>query len=789
MNDQFWGWFNDEIKPRLNNRKDTFAQIFEYLDRFKRPVTIIETGCLRHDGNFEGDGQSTLLFDRYVTANGGHVFSVDINPEHTALARTKVSDHVTIHTGDSIAFLRELAVANRQLSPDFVYLDSLDFMEQDPFQTALHCGNEFFAIRPVLRPDTLVVCDDTPSTFIKGVIPHTEIFGKGMFVAYHARAVGADLLFNVWQTGWTQMTGTAARSSDEDLDQLIGRARKHVEESRTDSAERCYRAVLHKTRPPKSGVDRVARGEACAFYARLAASVGNYGTAGDWFRDGIIADPRAVDYRLELVTKSYRPQLNWQLALQECERAIEIEPNNANAWRILGDVAVSMCDIPKAVEAYDKEMELSPGDPHAMLDRCVIALDMSDYGLVRELAEKVLKTDRYADGLHVLAMIENRTGNHEKAIELFDQALEAGCNNQATAHWNKSLSLHSTGRLKEGWEEHEWRRKELNNPALSIAFQRFTRPLWNNEPPPALLHIHAEAGAGDNIACSRFLLEFVKRGYAVRYETHEALIGLTQRSFPQVEVVKRAADYPGAVGIKNFDYHIPIGSIAHLLGTDIDTIPWGGPYLKPDPIRVDFYRQTLRGRKIGLCWSSGIREYGIWLMEYGKRKSMHFDQIKPIVEAIGLVKAVSLQVGPERTQNDGSVIDVLPANPDFDDTAAVIANLDLVITVDTAVAHLAGAMGKPTWIMMQRDGASWHFMAYRPGAAWNEASPWYPSVRLFRQHRFNEPHVWNEVVNDVAAALKKLSLAKGNTDGGKLQRQANPRWRRDFPEQSKAGTA
>jgi len=760
----FWDEFN-KVKPTLKNRAVTFTQIFEYLDTLKRPVTIVETGCLRLEGNFAGDGQSTLLFDHYVQDRGGKVYSVDIDPEHTSVARRLVSGQTDVHTGDSVTRLKQLADAD--ISPDLVYLDSLDVMEQDPFWTALHCANEFFAIRPVLRADTLVACDDTPSTFTKGVIPVVEFSGKGMFVAAHARAVGADCLFNAWQTGWTRMNGSAARTVDEDVDQLIGRARKHVEASLTAEAEACYRAVIHKTRPPKSGVDRVARGEACAFYARLAASVGQYGTAADWYRDAIMSDPRAVDYRLELVTKAYRPQLNWQLAEQECERCIEIEPDNHNAWRILGDIAVSMCDPAKAAKAYDKEMELAPGDPHAMLDRCVIALDMADYDLVRKLAAKVLQTDRRADGLHVLAMIANRTGEHEKAIGLFDQALEAGCNNQATAHWNKSLSLHALGRYKEGWTEHEWRRQETNNPALSICFQRFTRPLWDHEPPPALLHIHAEAGAGDNICYARFLSEFVRRGYQVRYETHEALMSLMQRSFPDVEVVKRAADYPGAVGIKNFDYHIPIGTIPHLLGTDIDTVPWEGPYLKPDPELTDWYGRMLpkRNLKVGLCWSSGIREYGIWLMEYGKRKSMHYDQIAPIVVQLGTMHAcmVSLQTGPERKQlfrPSPLVADLLPANPSFDDTAALIANLDLVITVDTAVAHLAGAMGKPVWIMAQRDGASFHFMCWHQGFAWNEASPWYPSARLFRQHRFNEPHVWYEVVSDVADAVQRLSLAK-----------------------------
>jgi tetratricopeptide (TPR) repeat protein len=755
---EFWDWFNP---IDLGNRKNTFTKIFEYLDALKRPVIIVETGCARNmhateEKNWRADGQSTILFDRYVQANGGKVFSVDIDADHVRFAQSVTGPKTHVYRDDSVKRLQNLA--QRDVIPDLVYLDSLDFMEQDPFWTALHCANEFFAIRPVIRADTLVVCDDTPSVFISGVIPHIEMFGKGTFVAEHARAVGADMLFNAWQTGWIHMTGTAAKTSDQDVDQLIGRARNHFEANQAADAERCYRAVLHKTRPPKSGVERVARGEACAFYARTAAQTGQYGTAADWYRDAIMSDPRAVDYRLELVTRSYRPQLNWQLAEQECLRSVEIEPDNPNCWRILGDVEMSMCNVKDAIWAYDKEMELSPGDPHAMLDRCVIALDMADYDLVRSLADKVLRTDRYADGLHVLAMIENRTGNHEKAIELFDKALEAGCNNQATAHWNKSLSLHALGRYKEGWIEHEWRRKETNNPALSICFQRFTRPLWEDQQPPAKIHVHAEAGLGDNLLCARFLNLLLGRGYDVRYETHLELTDLMARSFPQVEVVRRAPDYPGAVGIGNFDYHLPLGTMPYAFGTDIDTVPWPGPYLKTDPEKVEKYRKVLpNAKKAGVCWSSGIREYAIWLMEYGKRKSMHFDTFKPIVTALNSqgYLAVNLQLGPERKQFlDKRVVDVLPEKPDCDETAALIQNLDLVITVDTAMAHLAGALGKEVWVLMQRDGASFHFMAYRDGSPWNTKSPWYPTAKLFRQHRFNEPHFWDEVIADIVEELR-----------------------------------
>jgi hypothetical protein len=141
--------------------------------------------------------------------------------------------------------------------------------------------------------------------------------------------------------------------------------------------------------------------------------------------------------------------------------------------------------------------------------------------------------------------------------------------------------------------------------------------------------------------------------------------------------------------------------------------------------------------------------------KYGRMKSMRFRDLQPMESLFNEETFISLQVGDGRDENCGTILDVLPESPTWDETAALIDNLDLVITVDTGVAHLAGAMGKPCWVMMQRDGSSWHFMCYRPGASWNETSPWYPSIRLFRQHEFNQPGYWKDVVDDVVKALQE----------------------------------
>lgn len=554
-----------------------------------------------------------------------------------------------------------------------------------------------------------------------------------------------------------------------ELSDLVERARANVEADKQDEAEPLYQQIFEETKNPVKPIERVAHGEACVFYARQAVAKERFGTAADWYRDALKVDPRAAEYRLELCAKALRPMGNLTIARQEAVRATLLEPDNPIAWRTRGWCEHELCHIEDCINCYDKQLELIPDDPHAMLDRATIALDTADYELAGALAEKVLETHRAGDGYHVLAMIEYRKGNHEKAIDLYDQTLELGCSTTATAHWNKSLALHSIGRYREGWAEHEWRKDETNTFGLSAPMRRFLLPMWTGEEkPPASIHVHAEAGMGDNLCQVRYLKMLVDKGYDVRYEANESMVSLVQRSFPDVTVVPKAIDYPGAIGLKPFDYHLPIGSAPYVFKTDIDSVPWFGPYLKSDLKLVRGYESKLpysknRRRRIGLCWSSGIRDTGIWITTYGKQKSMEFNLLWPIIHQSENV-FVSLQVGPERKELNGChgpVLDLLPVKPNWDDTAALIECLDLVITVDTAVAHLAGAMGKPVFLMMQKDGASWHFMSERSGASWNTCSPWYPTMRIFRQSKVGD---WSDVVLKVKQALAHEVKGDGLTD-------------------------
>lgn len=528
---------------------------------------------------------------------------------------------------------------------------------------------------------------------------------------------------------------------------MIELARSHFEAGGVNAAGVYYRMILKETSPPKSGLERIAHGEACVWHARKAIAERRFGTATDWYRQAIDADPLAVDYRNEYCVKALIPMDMLKNARIEADRATKIGPDNRDAWTTLGKMEHALGNTEAAIKAYDRAIELAPDDPFARLDRATVALDTADYDTVRKMCSPIRDGKARADATHTLAMVAYREGRHEDAIELYKRAIELGCYDPKLAEWNMSLALHSIGRYAEGWKAHEARGEQVTDAAMALIMNRFRRPLWNGEPAPARIHLHQEMGFGDAIAMARYIPLLIERGYEVCVEVNDSLVELFKRSFPQAEVVAKAKDYPGSLGLKPFDYHLPMLSLPAVFKTEINNVPWSGPFLKPDSQKAAQFDVMLpKGRRIGVCWSSGIRKEATWLAEYGRRKSMSFKTMSGIFNNEDVF--VSLQVGPER--KDGNIIDILPDKPTWDDTAALVSCLDLVVSVDTSTAHLAGALGKPLIVLMHTEG-SWHWMAPRSGAMWNEKSPWYPTAEVIRQ---SVPHEWGEVIDNATYRLQ-----------------------------------
>jgi hypothetical protein len=213
---EFWSYFDDVAGPRLAHRAEGFRQIFNYLDRFDRPVGIVETGCVRQQDNWAGDGQSTILFDKYAELHPvSAVYSVDRDPLAVALCRSLVGERVHVHNGESIAYLKSLAdlLPCDLPSIDLLYLDSYDVNFDDPLPSAIHHLKELVAIVPALSAETLVVVDDSPPLLLgiaNGVnsfkpIRPPRIGGKGQLIAEYAAQIGAETLFAAYQCGWLRL--------------------------------------------------------------------------------------------------------------------------------------------------------------------------------------------------------------------------------------------------------------------------------------------------------------------------------------------------------------------------------------------------------------------------------------------------------------------------------------------------------------------------------------------------------------------------------------------------------
>ena len=218
INKKFYEFF-DPIKNKLGIRKTSFSKIFEYLDKLSGPIIIVETGCLRIKDNFNGDGQSTLLFDKYTQnrENGSKVYTVDIDPNATKTCKSIVSKNVEVNTGDSVKYLcnlmKDFHANNKKVS--LFYLDSFDVNWQSPHQSAAHHLKELTAIINFISKDTIVVVDDAPimipmkfednkyQAITEMPAPKPFIGGKGYLVNEYANTCGASVYFSNYQTAWT----------------------------------------------------------------------------------------------------------------------------------------------------------------------------------------------------------------------------------------------------------------------------------------------------------------------------------------------------------------------------------------------------------------------------------------------------------------------------------------------------------------------------------------------------------------------------------------------------------
>ena len=439
--------------------------------------------------------------------------------------------------------------------------------------------------------------------------------------------------------------------------------------------------------------------------------------------------PRAHANRAALLLKLGRAED----ALPSALKAVELAPHVGLSQNTLGNVLQALSFLPQAAQAYEQAVGLQPDAPefHDNLGNVLSQLGRS--AEAEACCRQALKLDsNFFKAHNNLGTALKDQGKRREAELCFRTALDLSPQMPA-AHTNLGMSLLYHGDFVQGWREFEWRWSSGKLPLPS-----FSQPRWVGEDLNGkTIVLTAEQGLGDSIQFARYGTVLAQMGATVILQVQPPLTRLLS-TVPGVAQAVAVND-----PLPPFDYHIPLLSLPLVLGTTLDTIPAVVPYVSSPDVR----RPDASGYLVGLVWAGDPRPHDAAAHAADGRRSIPLTAFTPLLDRSG-TRFFSLQMGEAKSQ-----LELVPENlrphdameqvTDFADTAALIAGLDLVITVDTSVAHLAGALGKPVWMLSRLDGC-WRWMADR------EDSPWYPSMRLFRQTTSGQ---WHDVIERVGIAL------------------------------------
>jgi tetratricopeptide (TPR) repeat protein len=382
------------------------------------------------------------------------------------------------------------------------------------------------------------------------------------------------------------------------------------------------------------------------------------------------------------------------------QRAIELQPNIASYHNNLGEVLRELDRCDEAIACFKRALQLKPAYPEAYNNMG------GEYG----------RLARMGDSISCL----------RKCIGLAP--------NDPDAHWNLSVALLLTGDWQEGWGEFEWRLRRKESPG-----RVYPKPLWNGQPLIGkTLLLWSEQGFGDMIQFFRYVAEARRFGGRIIVDVQPPLVPLL--------TAQNSADgvYAAGAALPAFDYHAALMSMPRIMKTTLQTVPQHIPYIRASADRARYWAERLSEsphRKIGIAWA-GRPEH-----PNDRRRSIPAD----LLAALGTIPDttfVTIQPRPANAPAPTGIplMDFGPELTDFADTAGLMSQLKLIISVDTSVAHLAGAMGRTVWLLLPFS-PDWRWLMQR------EDSPWYPTMRVFRQRKLGD---WEGVIARVVAELKNL---------------------------------
>ena len=459
------------------------------------------------------------------------------------------------------------------------------------------------------------------------------------------------------------------------------------------------------------------------------------------FRRALAAKPDLVEASIHL-GHVLRSQDRLEEAISCFSDATTRSPNRADVHNALGAVLIDLRRYGEAEISLRRSLDISADYPEALTNLGVALAARDQFAEAQALHRRALAINgELANGWLNLGLVLHETGRLAEGVECYRRAI-ALAPDHANARLCLGITLLAQGDIVAGSSAYEARWGLGGKHKYPVT----DRPLWDGTPMPGkTLLLVGEQGRGDTIQFARYAKLVRPRVGRLVLRCRPALRGLLA-TLPAIDAVV-SEDEP----IPPSDAFLPIMSLMHVLGTTLDTIPAEVPYLRADPARIHRFATRLLGAglKVGIVWA------GIAGHTNDRHRSIPLATLAPILD-VPSVRFVSLQVGPRAVDRQESpyadgVIDLSPDLADFADTGAALSQLDLLISVDTAAVHLAGALGLPAWVLLPFN-ADWRWLRNR------DDSPWYPTLRLYRQ---DESFEWAPVIERVRRDLQARLAERG----------------------------
>lgn len=466
-------------------------------------------------------------------------------------------------------------------------------------------------------------------------------------------------------------------------------------------------------------------------------NAGRLPEAAESFRRAVQANPGAAEAHYNLAN-ALRDLNKLEEAEQSYRSAMQARPHYVKAMINLGTLLLVRGRHAESVEVLRTAVATDPRHAGAHFNLATALRDSGQFAAAAASAQAALALQpNMAEAYTCLGTAWQAEARFDDALACYDRALSLDAQ-LADAHYCRSLHRLRLGHLAEGFAEMEWRWK-----SKSYSQRVFAEPRWHGEPLEGrTILLHAEQGLGDTLNFVRYAANVKARGGQVTVECQPALFQLLA-NYQGIDKFVAPGESP------KLDLECPLMSLPGVLQLTSDTL-WQGPYLSAEPARVERWRERLgtsSGLRVGLCWQGNPKH----LFDF--QRSFKLRQLAPLAAVPG-VQLISLQKGPGAEQVADCGFELLDVADELDvdtgafvDTAAVLTNLDLVITSDTSIAHLAGGLGVPVWVALSAHG-DWRWGVDRSD------TPWYPSMRLFRQPALGK---WDGVFAEITAALRDLA--------------------------------